>query len=72
MAVQKDNHQQILFTRDGVAWDMQPMPAEMEADHTSFYGWANAVVGERSVLVVLRSGTDVAPIRTLWLGTPQP
>ncbi|HEX5825278.1 MAG TPA: hypothetical protein VFY18_12545, partial [Candidatus Limnocylindrales bacterium] len=47
VAVHKDDHQEILFTRDGVAWDIQAMPAEMEADHTSFYGWANAVVGDR-------------------------
>ena len=57
VAVQKDDHQKILFTRDGVDWDIQPMPAEMAADHTTFYGWPSVVVGDRSVLVVLWSGT---------------
>ena len=71
VAVEKDT-QKILFTRDGVAWEIQAMPAAIEADQTSFYGWANVVVGERSVLVVLRSGTETAPIQTLWLGAPEP
>ncbi len=70
VAVEKDT-QKILFTRDGIAWDIQAMPAAMEADQTSFYGWADVVVGDRSVLVVLLSGTETAPIRTLWLGTPE-
>ena len=64
--------QEILVTRDGVDWDIQAMPAAMAADSTLFYGWPNAVVGDRSVLVVLRSGTHEAPIPTLWLGTPAP
>ena len=72
LAVQKGDHHELLFTRDGVAWDIQAMPAEMESAHTSGSGWSDAVVGDRSVLVVLRSGTDEAPIRTLWLGTPEP
>jgi hypothetical protein len=72
LAVQEGDHNEILFTRDGLAWDIQAMPAEMESAHTSRSRWSDAVVGDRSVLVVLRSGTDEAPIRTLWLGTPTP
>lgn len=64
----RKDYAQILFTRDGAAWDIQAMPAEMEAGGRV----NNVVVGERSVLVVLRSGTYEAPITSLWLGTLEP
>jgi hypothetical protein len=68
------DYAQILFTRDGVAWDIQAMPAEMEADWTVGLGIAGplVVVGDRAVLVVLSSGTEETPIRTLWVGSIEP
>ena len=64
----------ILFTRDGVDWDIQPMPAQMAADQTrpQSYGDPIVVVGDRSVLVVLWSGTQEAMIPSLWRGTLEP
>ena len=59
---------EILFTRDGVAWDIQAMPAQMEAD----LGFPDVIVGDRSVLVVTSSGLLDAGIPSLWLGTPEP
>jgi hypothetical protein len=67
----RKDYAQILFTRDGVAWDIQAMPAEMEPDlPRTMGGLFKVVVGERSVLVVSRSATDEAT--SLWLGTPEP
>ncbi|MEP6638941.1 MAG: hypothetical protein ABJC39_06275 [Chloroflexota bacterium] len=62
----------IFVTRDGIDWDIQPMTAAMAADQTSFYGTPDVVVGDRSVLVVLWSGTSEAPIPSLWRGTLEP
>jgi hypothetical protein len=71
VTVLKDDHQ-ILVTRDGVDWDIQPMPTEMAADQTHTRWAPEVVVGERSVLVVLWSGSYEAPTRSLWRGTLEP
>ena len=68
VTVGKGDDPEILFTRDGVAWDIQAMPAEMEADQT----FPDVIVGDRSVLVVMSSGPLAARIPSLWLGTPEP
>jgi hypothetical protein len=70
VTVLKDDGE-ILVTRDGVDSDIQPMPAEMAADSTLFYGTPNVAVGERSVVVVLWSGTQEGRIPSLWVGTPK-
>jgi hypothetical protein len=64
--------QQILVTWDGVVWDIEPMPAAMAAGSTLFYGAPNVIVGDRSVLVVVWSGSQEARIPTFWVGTPRP
>ena len=51
----------ILFTRDGVAWTMDPMPADMPA--------GTIAVGDRSVLVL---GNSEDHLPSLWLGTIEP
>jgi hypothetical protein len=71
VTVLKDD-KEILVTRDGGDWDIQPMPAEMAADSTLFYGTPSVTVGDRSVLVVMWSGKQEARIPSLWLGTPEP
>jgi hypothetical protein len=71
VTVLKDDGE-ILVTRDGIDWDIQPMPAEMAADSTLFYGTPNVAVGYRSVLVVMWSGTQEARIPSLWRGTLEP
>jgi len=71
VTVLKDDGE-ILVTHDGVDWDIQLMPAEMAADSTLFYGTPNVAVGERSVLVVMWSGTQEARIPSLWLGSVRP
>lgn len=71
VTVLKDDGE-ILVTHDGVDWDIQPMPAQMAANSTLFYGTPNVAVGERSVVVVLWSGKQEARIPSLWVGTPKP
>ncbi len=64
--------QEILVTRDGVDWDIQPMPADMAADG-GVRRQATVAVGERSVLVLLWAGALSADqVPSLWLGTPEP
>ena len=64
--------QEILVTRDGIDWDIQPMPAEMAADGVGRFA-TTVAVGERSVLVLLWAGVLVAEqVPSLWLGTPEP
>jgi hypothetical protein len=64
--------QEILVTRDGIDWDIQPMPAEMAADGVGRFA-TTVAVGERSVLVLLWAGVLVADqVPSLWLGTPEP
>ena len=70
VTVLKDD-EEILVTRDGVDWDIQPMPAEMAADSTAVRRAPTVAVGERSVLVMLWSGTQRG-VPSLWLGTPEP
>ncbi len=66
-----NTEREILFTRDGVDWKVQPMPSQMVTD--TFTRREPAVaVGERSVLVLVWSGTREAPVPSLWLGTPKP
>ncbi len=62
----------VLVTRDGVEWEIAPIPAEMAADSTLRPGNPHVAVGDRSVLVVMSSGSYEAPIRSLWLGTVEP
>jgi hypothetical protein len=62
---------EILFTPDGVEWDINPMPAAMAADQTINRD-PRVVVGDRSVLVVLKAGNSDDPTLSLWLGTPEP
>jgi hypothetical protein len=71
VTVLKDD-KEILVTRDGVDWDIQPTPAEMAADQTLFYDAPIVAVGDRSVLVVMWSGSHEARIPSLWLGTLEP
>ena len=64
--------QEILVTRDGIDWDIQPMPAEMAADGVGRRP-TTVAVGERSVLVLLWAGALQADqVPSLWLGTPEP
>jgi hypothetical protein len=63
---------QILVSRDGVDWRIQPTPDAMAAGQTLFYGAPTVVVGNRSVLVVVWSGSAEARIPTFWVGTPEP
>jgi hypothetical protein len=73
VTVLKDD-KEILITRDGVDWDIQPTRAEMAADQTLEDGRdvPSVAVGERSVLVVMWSGSHEARIPSLWLGTLEP
>jgi len=71
VTVLKDDGE-ILVTHDGVDWDIQPMPAEMAADSTLFYGTPSVAVGDRSVVVVMWSGTQEARVPSVWVGTPKP
>jgi hypothetical protein len=71
VAVSMDGRE-ILVTRNGIESDIQPMSAAMAADQGAFRSPPRVIVGERSVLVVLWSGTDEAPIPSLWRGTLQP
>jgi hypothetical protein len=64
--------QEVLVTRDGVDYRIQPMPAAMAADQANSRARPSVIVGERSVLVVLWSGTYEAPIPSLWRGTLEP
>jgi hypothetical protein len=64
--------QEILVTRDGIDWDIQPMPAGMAAD-----GGGRQVptvaVGERSVLILFWTGSrEEGYVPSLWLGTLEP
>ena len=70
VTVLKDDRE-ILVTRDGIESDIQPMPAEMAADSTLFYDAPNVAVGDRSVVVLMWSGTHEARIPSLWVGTPE-
>ena len=69
---------EVLFTRDGVDWDLGPMPAAMAADQTLSFGPSRpgdgpiVAVGDRSVLVVLWSGSREAKTPSLWRGTFEP
>jgi hypothetical protein len=69
---------EVLFTRDGVDWDLGPMPAAMAADQTLDFGPSRpgdgpiVAVGDRSVLVVLWSGSREAKTPSLWRGTFEP
>lgn len=66
------DNQEILVTRDGIDWDIQPMPAEMAADGGGRRETIVAV-GERSVLVLLWAGSYwEEPIPSLWRGTFEP
>ncbi len=66
------DNQEILVTRDGIDWDIQPMPAEMAADGVGRRR-ATVAVGERSVLVLMWAGALTADqVPSLWLGTPEP
>lgn len=71
VTVLKDS-QRILVSRDGVDWKIETMPAAMAAGSTLFYGAPNVVVGDRSVLVVVWSGSEEARIPTFWVGIPTP
>ncbi len=73
VTVLKDD-EEVLVTRDGVDWDIQEMPAAMAADQTveDPRDGPSVAVGERSVLVLLWSGSHEAPIPSLWLGTIEP
>jgi hypothetical protein len=57
----RSSDRKILFTRDGVAWTMDPMPADMAA--------GTIAVGERSVLLL---GTSEDGPPSLWLGSIEP
>ena len=71
VSVQRDD-QKILVTRDGVDWDLGPMPAEMAAASGDRRAQTVAV-GERSVLVLLWSGSyEKGYVPSLWRGTPEP
>ena len=78
VTVMSSDDQEILLTRDGVDWDIQPMPAAMAADQTLDFGPSRpgdgpiVAVGDRSVLVVLWSGSREAKIPSLWRGTFEP
>ena len=64
--------QEILVTRDGIDWDINPMPAEMAADG-GVRRAPTVAVGDRSVLVLLWAGVLLAEqVPSLWLGTPEP
>ena len=63
---------EVLVTRDGTDWSIQPIPAELAADNTGFNATPRVVVGERSVLVTVLSGPYEARIASLWLGTLEP
>ena len=66
------DNQEILVTRDGIDWDIQPMPAEMAADGAG-RRQTTVAVGERSVLVLVWAGAYTADqVPSLWLGTPEP
>jgi hypothetical protein len=71
VTVLKDDGE-ILVTHDGVDWDIQSMPAEMAAGSTLFYGTPIVAVGERSVVVVMWSGTQEVRVPSVWVGTPKP
>ena len=73
VTVLKDD-EQILLTRDGVDWEIQPIPAEMAADSTLRFGTPIVAVGDHSVLAVMWSGDGGAGvwIPSLWVGTPKP
>jgi hypothetical protein len=71
VTVLKDG-KQILVSRDGVDWKIQPMPEAMAAGQTLVYGAPTVVVGDRSVLVVVWSGSGEARIPTFWVGAPTP
>jgi hypothetical protein len=63
--------QEVLVIRDGVEWDIQPMPAEMAAD--SGDGRSSTVaVGERSVVLLLWAGSERPRTPSLWVGTLEP
>jgi hypothetical protein len=69
--VSVDNHE-ILVTRDGIDWDIQPMPAEMAAAGAGRPA-TTVAVGERSVLVLLwAAGSQGDAVPSLWLGTVEP
>ena len=64
--------QEILVTRDGIDWDINPMPVEMAADGAGRRA-TTVAVGERSVLVLVWAGAYTAnQVPSLWLGTPEP
>ena len=73
VTVLKDD-EEVLVTRDGVDWDIQEMPAAMAADQTleDIRDVPSVAVGERSVVVLMWSGSHEARIPTLWLGTVEP
>ena len=66
--------EEILVTRDGVDSDIRQMPADMAADQTleDPRDVPTVAVGERSVVVVMWSGSHEARIPSLWVGTVEP
>ena len=63
---------EILVTRDGIDWSLQPMPADMSDDHTVDRA-PGVAVGERSVLVMLWTGSyEEGYVPSLWRGSFEP
>ncbi len=69
----RTDDREVLVSRDGVDSDIQPMPAAMAADQTSFRRGPSVIVGERSVLVAMWSGMLISELTpSFWLGTLEP
>ena len=63
---------EVLVTRDGIDWSLQPMPADMSDDHTVDRA-PGVAVGERSVLVMLWTGSyEEGYVPSLWRGSFEP
>jgi len=60
---------QVLVSRDGIDYKVSSIPAQMAAAQPLARSGPEVVVGERSVLVVLWSGSSEARIPSLWRGT---
>ena len=66
------DNQEILVTRDGIDWDIQPMPAEMAAD-----GGGRRRDDRRRGRTLCAGpgvgrGLAANQVPSLWLGTPEP
>jgi hypothetical protein len=70
VSVNVDDHE-VLFTRNGVDWSIQPMSGDMAAAaglSRTRHSWSVAV-GKESVIVLLWAGGPESPMPSLWVGT---